>query len=88
LLCVAGLLALALAPAPALSAERTKLTLLEALTNAAMLDRPLPELSTPAALSDANAMSSICTAPATLLTTSAGAPAVAALDVTVALPPT
>jgi hypothetical protein len=74
LLCVAGAAWLALAPLPALSALRTKLTSLEALTSAAMLDSPLPALSTPAAFCDVKPMSSICTRPVTLLTVRAGAP--------------
>jgi len=82
---VAAFIWLALAPLPALSAHRTKFTSLEPSTCTAMLDRPLPALSRPAALCDTKPMSSICTKPVTPLTVSAGAPALE-LEVTTALP--
>jgi hypothetical protein len=59
LLDVPAAMALALAPLPALSVERTKLTSVEPLTSTAILDAPLPAPSTPVAFCETNPMSSI-----------------------------
>jgi hypothetical protein len=84
LLDVPAALALALAPLPAVSAQRWKVTLVEAFTSAAMLERPLPELSVPEAAGALNAMSSMSTAAAPDAMVSAGP---LAGPVTVALVP-
>jgi hypothetical protein len=87
LLELAAGLALALAPLPAVSVQRFRVTLEELATRTAMLDRPLPDVSWPLAPADSNAMSSMSTAPVTPLMVSAGLPASDAFEVTVALPP-